>query len=137
MICSYCGTENENNFEKCHFCEADLYVKRLTEKPYPSQEEAEQSLPILQTYHTYDLLLFLRYLREERSKAYHLMRGVQKASQDVLENADVIEFGETRYRYYTKRMKVIEGILIDRIGYKPKRVDDKLLTSLKAKMMEG
>ena len=31
-------------------------------------------------------------------------------------------------------MKVKEGIFIDRMGYKPKRVENKLLNSLKAKI---
>jgi len=34
-------------------------------------------------------------------------------------------------------MKVLEGILIDRMGYKPKRSDDMLLVSLKAKIEGG
>jgi hypothetical protein len=34
-------------------------------------------------------------------------------------------------------MKVIEGILIDRMGYKSKRVDDKLLESLRKKVENG
>ncbi|WP_224771321.1 hypothetical protein [Metabacillus idriensis] len=49
-------------------------------------------------------------------------------------DSDNLVFAESEYRRYTARMKVIEGILIDRMGYKPKRIDDKLLESLKAKI---
>lgn len=132
MICSYCETENKTLI--CEFCGADLQAKRPSLKENPTYEEAEQSLPVLQTYHTYDLLLFLRYLREERSKAYNLMRSAQKGSELIKIDSDTLTFAEEQYRYYTARMKVIEGILIDRMGYKPKRVDDKLLASLEMKM---
>ena len=97
-------------------------------------KEAEQSQPVLATYHTYDLLLFLRYLREERSKAYNLMRSAQKGSKLIEIDSETLTFSEEQYRYYTARMKVIEGILKDRMGYKPKRVDNKLLESLELKM---
>lgn len=36
---------------------------------------------------------------------------------------------EDNYRRFTAYVYLIEGILIDRIGYKPKRIDDKLLTA--------
>ncbi|MFT9601007.1 hypothetical protein [Mesobacillus sp.] len=52
-------------------------------------------------------------------------------------DSDTLAFGESEYRRYTARMKVIEGILIDRMGYKPKRVDDKLLESLRVKIENG
>lgn len=62
------------------------------------------------------------------------MRTLQKAPEGVAIDSDTSTFAESEYRRYTARMKVIEGILIDRMGYKPKRVDDKLLLSLKAKI---
>lgn len=34
-------------------------------------------------------------------------------------------------------MKLIEGVLIDRMGYKPKRVDEKLLESLRMRIESG
>ncbi|EFX6585537.1 hypothetical protein EJK42_20010 [Shigella dysenteriae] len=34
---------------------------------------------------------------------------------------------EDDYKRFTAYMNLIEEILIDRIGYKPKRIDDKLL----------
>ncbi|MCM3126115.1 MULTISPECIES: hypothetical protein [unclassified Mesobacillus] len=52
-------------------------------------------------------------------------------------DSDTLVFAESEYRRYTARMRVIEGILIDRMGYKPKRVDDKLLVSLQGKIENG
>jgi hypothetical protein len=65
------------------------------------------------------------------------MRGVQKGSELIEIDSETLSFAENEYRRYTARMKVIEGILIDRMGYKPKRVDDKLLESLRKKVENG
>lgn len=133
MLCSYCQTENESG-STCSFCKADLQVKRPTIREDLTQEEAELSQPVLATYHTYDLLLLLRHMRQERSTYYKLMQTVRKAPDGVEVPTDTISFAESEYRRYTAHMRVIEGILIDRLGYKPKRVDDKLLGALKAKI---
>lgn len=65
MICSYCQTKQQEKI--CTFCGADLTQKRPQRKQILSQEEASQSQHVLTTYHTYDLLLLLSHLREERS----------------------------------------------------------------------
>ncbi|WP_301161148.1 hypothetical protein [Actinomadura geliboluensis] len=62
------------------------------------------------------------------------MRTVQKAPEGVEIDSETLAFSESEYRRYTARMRVIEEILIDRMGYKPKRIDDKLLISLKKKI---
>lgn len=134
MICSYCGSNNSEYAENCGFCDAPLKRQRPHLKEYLYLEQAELSFGELSLFHTYDLLVLLRLVREERTKCYHLMRTVQKAPKEVVVDSDTLTFAENEYKRYTARMKVIEGILIDRMGYKPKRVDDKLLGSLKAKI---
>lgn len=62
------------------------------------------------------------------------MRGVQKGVELIEIDSDTLAFAESEYRRYTARMRVVEGILIDRMGYKPKRVDEKLLVSLQGKI---
>ena len=62
------------------------------------------------------------------------MQTVRKAPEGISVPTDTISFAEQQYRENTARMRVIEGILIDRLGYKPKRVDNKLLNALKAKI---
>lgn len=137
MICSYCGTENSQNNEKCGFCDATLKRQRPKLKDHLYLDQAELPFGQLSLFHTYDLLILLRLVREERSKCYNLMRGVQKGSKLIQIDSDTITYAEQEYRRYTARMKVIEGILIDRMGYKPKRVDDKLLESLWVKIQNG
>jgi len=99
-----------------------------------NQEEAYQPQPILTTYHTYDLLIMLQYIRSERTDHYKQMQTVRKAPEGISIPTDTISFAERQYRENTARMKVLEGILIDRLGYKPKRIDNKLLSALKAKI---
>ncbi|QSF36489.1 MULTISPECIES: hypothetical protein [Priestia] len=134
MKCLYCDSENNSIDQACSVCGAPLYTKRPQLKEYVSLEDSALSFQELQRFHTYDLLVLLRLVREERSKSYNLMRTVQKAPEGVEIDKSVIEFGESEYRLYTARMKLIEGLLVDRMGYKPKRVDDKLLAALQHRM---
>jgi hypothetical protein len=134
MICSYCGSENSQYAVNCGFCDAPLKRQRPQKRDYLYLEQAELPFGELSLFHTYDLLVLLRLVREERTKCYKLMRTVQKAPDGVVIDSDTLAFAESEYRRYTARMKVIEGILIDRMGYKPQRVDNQLLERLKAKM---
>ncbi|WP_226530861.1 hypothetical protein [Metabacillus niabensis] len=134
MICSYCGYENIQNAENCGFCDAPLKKKRAKMRDFLVLDHVELPFGELSGFHTYDLLVLLRLVREERTKCYNLMRTIQKAPEDVIVDPDTLRFAEQEYRRYTARLKVIEGILIDRMGYKPKRVDDKLLEALRVKI---
>lgn len=133
MICSYCQTEQKQK-KICSFCGADLTKDRPKIKQNLSEDEAYQSQPILATYHTYDLLIMLQYLRKQRTYNYKLMQTVRKAPESVSVPSETISFAEEQYREDTARMKVIEGILIDRLGYKPKRIDNNLLGALQTKI---
>lgn len=135
MICTYCQT-NQDNKKICSFCAADLTQTRPQKKQILSQEEAYQTQPKLAKYHTYDLLLFLSDLRAERSDMYKTMQIVRKAPQkeEIDEYEAINQDGQRMYREITARKNVIEQILIDRMGYYPKRIDNKLLDALKYKI---
>jgi len=133
-MCSYCQTKQNEQKKYCSFCGADLTQDRPKIKQYLSEEEAYQKQPVLATYHTYDLLRMLQFLRQERTDSYKQMQMVRKAPQSVSVPSDINSFGQHQYRENTAHMRVIEGILIDRLGYKPRRVDQKLLDTLKIKI---
>lgn len=137
MSCSYCDSDNSQYEEMCGFCGAPLKKQRPKMRDSVYLDQCELPFDQLSIFHTYDLLILLRLVREERTKCYHLMRTVQKAPEEVVVDLETLAFAEQEYRRFTGRMKVIEGILIDRMGYKPKRVDDKLLESLKRKVENG
>nr|VUB78603.1 Hypothetical protein CDSMR_0002 [Clostridioides difficile] len=137
LICSYCQTESSNLASECEFCGAPLKKQRPKMREFIYLEQCELPFGELSLFHTYDLLILLRLVREERTKCYHLMRGVQKGSKLIEIDSETLAFGESEYRRYTARMRVVEGLLIDRMGYKPKRVDNKLLESLRGKIENG
>ncbi|MCA1024445.1 hypothetical protein [Halobacillus litoralis] len=128
--CSYCQVENNVEKEQCEFCEAPLNIERPSLDNEVVEEDFTQPYPVLIKYHTYHLLLLLKRAREERTKVYKLMQTVRKAPQEASVSEQVVSYSEESYRAYTARVRLIEAILIDRMGYKPKRVDDKLLISL-------
>lgn len=132
MICSYCGTENKANI--CEFCGADLTATRPTLRDFVTIRDSKLPMPELATFHTYDLLVLLRLIREERSSFYKLLHTVRQDPKGEYFEQEDVSYIEEQYRLYTARMRVVEGILIDRLGYKPKRVDDKLLMALKQKI---
>jgi hypothetical protein len=134
VICSYCDSENSQYAKTCGFCDAPLNKQRPKMREFVYLDQVELSFDQLSIFHTYDLLVLLRVVREERSKSYNLMRTVQKAPKEVVVDSGTSTFAESEYRCYTTRMKVIEGILIGHMGDKPKRVDDKLLESLRVKI---
>lgn len=133
MNCPYCQTKQEQK-KNCSFCGADLTTDRPKIKQNLSEDEAYQPQPILATYHTYDLLILLQYLRKQRTDNYKLMQMVRKAPESVSVPTETVSFAEEQYRHDTAQMRVIEGILIDRLGYKPKRIDNKLLQALEYKI---
>src|SRR5699024_4507632 len=136
MQCTYCKVKQENK-KICSFCEADLTQERPKKKQTLSQEEAYQTQPELSKYHTYDLLLLLSYLREQSSNAYKTMKRIKKEPNNVKKSSnDYDELNEYVQEFYSKataRKNIIEQILIDRMGYYPKRVDNKLLDALESK----
>src|SRR5699024_11676111 len=75
-----------------------------------SQEEAYQTQPELSKYHTYDLLLLLSYLREQRSTAYKTMQSVRKAPNEVKTSRndydELNEYGQEFYREATARKNI-------------------------------
>lgn len=134
MICSYCSEDNENLATECNFCQAPLNVKRPRLKELVFVEQVELPFNELILFHTYDILVLLRLVRLERSKSYDLMRTLQKAPEGFEIDQEALSYVEVEYRRYTARMKVLEGILVDRMGYKPKRVDNRLLENLRLKI---
>src|SRR5699024_2501437 len=94
--------------------------------------------PKLSKYHTYDLLLLLCHLREKRSTAYKTMQSVRKAPNEEKTSRNdydkLNEYGQELYREATARKNIIEQILIDRMGYYPKLINNKLLNILEQKL---
>jgi hypothetical protein len=92
LICSYCGTERIE--EKCSFCGASLNIKRPKLKEFVVLEDAEKSFNELRTFHTYDLLVLLRLVRKERTKAYDLMITLKRTGENPQIDQVMVNYSE-------------------------------------------
>lgn len=135
MKCQYCKTENAENQTRCTFCEADLLSARpvirevdITDVLKTSQEKRQ--------YHTFNLLEMLQIARKERSDAYNILRIVLKSENEVEVDKDLKNSVEEQYRLFTAHVNMIQELLIDRLGYYPKRIDKKLLDRYLSKCQE-
>src|SRR5699024_8268044 len=113
MQCTYCKLKQENK-KICSFCVADLTQQRPKKKQTLSHEDPYNSQPELSIYHTYDLLLLLSYLTEQRSTAYKNMQSVRIAPNEVKtcrnDYDESNEYGQDIYREATARNNIIEQI---------------------------
>lgn len=133
-LCSYCKTENRASEIRCTLCEADLTSSRPKIKRFVDVSDAYQPYKVLTSYHTFDLLQLLRLIRKNRSDAYNSLRITLKASNEMEVPEELKNDSENEYKRSTAYMNLIEQILIDRIGYKPHRIDDKLLKAWEIKI---
>lgn len=136
MICSYCKTETLNT-ETCDFCKADLTRKRPKINNSLDELDALRTQPELLKLHTYDLMRILSHIRAERSNWYKNMQLVRKAPREAHIGSETIDYAIDEYKRLNAQKNVIEQIIIDRMGYFPQRVDDKLLGALKYKIERG
>ena len=134
QICTYCKTENKESEIRCTFCEADLALSRPKTMRFVELTDAYQPYSVLKSYHTFDLLQLLRLVRRSRTDAYNSLRITLKASNEIEVPQELKNAAEDDYKRSTAYMNLIEEILIDRIGYKPQRVDDKLLQAWEQKL---
>lgn len=135
MICPYCEVDS-NQTEDCSFCGADLTKNRPKRRGELSELDANLPQPVLTTYHTLDLLVLLRFLRQERSKSYKRSHTLRKTveSLEIDLGTDALKEAHKDYESLTRRQRVIENILIDRLGYLPRQITDKLIIQYQAKV---
>lgn len=131
MICSYCKTETLN-IETCDFCKADLIKERPQMRENLDDSVINYEQPQLEKLHTYDLLKILRYVRAKRTEEYKNMQIIRKASKGSFQELEDLEINS--YIEITAKKNILEEILIDRMGYFPQRVDDKLLKAFNYKI---
>lgn len=143
MNCSYCNTENNTDNIKCTFCNAELHTKRVKyDSNFIVTIAINYDFQRLNAIHTLNLLELLHYVRQERTYAYKNMQSIRKAPQHALNALNVEtdvynEFNEqaqSTYRELTAKKNLVEQILIDRMGYYPRRVDDKLIAKYHQKI---
>lgn len=138
MKCTYCKSEIVDvNVKICSKCGAELTSTRFAVRDEIDITDVLSDFQAKQQYHTFDLLRMLQIARKERSDAYYLMTVVLRANEneiDVEVDDELLANAREQYDLFTIHKNVIEQILIDRIGYFPKRIDDNFLTKYYAKL---
>jgi hypothetical protein len=139
--CPYCASViQQPMFEEdkcfCGYCNAYVHCsengkrKSRYERRVIGHEFMYMDLPELMELHTHDLLIALKIAREERRSYFGNMSTVKKAaaqSQDF--KAQASEAGN-EYEKVTRKVFQIENILLERIGYIPQTVSEKLLLNV-------
>ncbi len=69
-------------------------------------EDVEKPFNELSCFHTYDLLVLLRLVRKERTKAYDLMLRLKKDDKSPQIIQITRNYLKDLYEPYTKRMKL-------------------------------
>lgn len=90
-LCSYCYSPNLIHEKSCYYCEAPLDIERNFERIMPKSEDSYTLDKILLlNYHElnklnpYDLLKYLRIIREEKQKYYASHQSDNPTSEYLL-----------------------------------------------------
>ncbi|MEK5085212.1 hypothetical protein [Bacillus sp. FSL H8-0515] len=144
--CPYCGSpvakENEANYYECDFCmiqikdaEEDGSRKTVSFRETADEDDLFKTTPELMTFHTFELLSLLRLIRQKRSVKYNEL--YRKAKADEITGNTASEESREDYRFLTKKMNIVENILLQRLGYIPDRLYDSYLTKYLDKIKNG
>ncbi|CAI6330176.1 hypothetical protein [Bacillus subtilis] len=140
--CPYCGSpvakENEANYYECDFCmikikdaEEDGSRKTVPFRETADEEDLYKTTPELMTFHTYELLCLLKLIRQKRSQKYNeLYKKAATGNTDSQESRD-------DYQFLTKKMNIVENLLLQRLGYIPDSLYDSFLKKYLDKIKNG
>ena len=127
-ICEFCGGRiREQQTGVLQLCQNGERFEFRKLQQHIFLECIHQSVEELKQYHTYDLYVLLKEVREARSQTYYGLQLLNKASQT--ERTLQVTANETggEYEYYTRKAWVIENILLERQGFFPEKVTARVL----------
>ncbi|MEH7217469.1 hypothetical protein ACWKTS_32150 [Bacillus toyonensis] len=157
MNCPYCATSiqvDKNGVvqEVCEFCGGHmreqqtgmLQICRNGERFEFTKmqqniflEHINQSVGELKQYHTYDLYLLLKEVREARSQTYYGLQLLNKASKTEKKLQVTVNETGGEYEYYTRKAWVIENILLERQGFFPEKITDRVLQYMEEQIQKS
>lgn len=132
--CPHCNSDMKKVTENNSFCSFCDMIITLQEKVRPFElrgavdhVDANKSTKYLKLYHTFDLLLLLRFCRQERRDTYSLMQTIGKVKNQSREFAEGYQEAFNQYDYWTKKTRIAESLVKERIGAVPKAVTNEVL----------
>ncbi|MCU6603827.1 hypothetical protein OCO53_25640 [Peribacillus frigoritolerans] len=137
--CPYCGNDVEMTTAGIYYCDfcvmnVSIHDNQYQIRDFIDEEDYKKSTPEIMTYHTFDLLKMLRLLRGERQFYYKYLTTFKKAGNETSEFKEMEKQTGDTYEYVTRKARVVEKILKDRMGYAPHMVTDKLLANFLARI---
>ena len=126
--CTFCGALIRD--EKSGILQVSQNEERYEFKKMQQHiflEHIDQPVNDLKQYHTFDLYLLLKEVREVRSQTFTVLRILNKALDDDAQFKDTADEVGNDYEYYTRKAWVIENILLERQGFFPEKITDRVL----------
>src|SRR5699024_2011304 len=132
--CGYCGSNLQDRY--CSFCEMELTNRYILEDGkrldtsidfFPEKQDIFKNTKELLELETIELLCLLRHAREYRSEIYKLRILTHRAKEQGGDMKDIEASSYNDYEEATKKVRVIENIILDRVGYYPQKVTENLL----------
>jgi uncharacterized protein YbgA (DUF1722 family) len=133
--CPLCRSEvkiETDSIAFCSFCDLTVSLNKKTTKVTflrgaIDHVDAAKSTRELMDYHSFDLLLLLRFCRQERRNHYDLMQTIGKVKHLEQKFEDGFKDAFSQYDYWTKKTRIAESLVKERIGTVPKAVTNELL----------
>lgn len=132
--CTFCNSfvkQVDGKLYHCSFCDMDITIDSaecsFEIRGMVEYEDAANSTQALMQYHTFDLLLLLRFCRQERRAVYHQMDLLAKGKHLSSEYAEAHKEAYRQYDYWTKKVRITESLVRGRIAFIPKAVTSQLL----------
>ncbi|MEK4620712.1 hypothetical protein NYE71_32485 [Bacillus sp. FSL K6-0273] len=137
-ICEFCGGYmREQQTGMLQICQNGERFEFAKIQQHIFLEHINQSVGELKQYHTYDLYLLLKEVREARSQTYYGLQLLNKASKT--EKKLQVTANETggEYEYYTRKAWVIENILLERQGFFPEKITARVLQYMEEQIQKS
>ncbi|WP_420973840.1 hypothetical protein [Bacillus thuringiensis] len=127
-ICEFCGgCIREQQTGVLQLCQNGERFEFTKMQQQLFLEHIHQSVEELKQYHTYDLYLLLKEVREARSQTYYGLQLLNKASKTESTLQATADETGGEYEYYTRKAWAIENILLERQGFFPEKITARVL----------
>lgn len=139
LTCPYCATEVQKISKGfyCSFCQMTGMTptqngerrSRYKMKDMITTDDLKKTTPELMTYHTFDLKLILKMLREQKRDFFTHITTFKRAGNETDEFREIEKETGDEYEKIKRKTWAVENILMDRVGYIPIKVSQDLLMS--------
>lgn len=145
--CPYCASEvvlESDHLYYCDFCVMQLQESNVSEdgkrqvkgfKSFAFREWIDKTTPELMAHHIVELLFLLKEIRKLRTDYFSTLRTFNKGYSEAksVEDRKLLEEAKSLqgvdYEEITRKLFVVENIILERIGYIPPRIDERFLAS--------